>query len=79
VAVVSTVRPASKELDMTRLRDHFMARVRGVVEIPYDRHLVTGGIIDMNQLDTPTEQAFLELAATVADGFRLPALHRPPK
>ncbi len=79
VAVISTVRPASKELDMVRLRDHFAARVRGVVEIPYDRHLVTGGIIDMTQLDPPTEQAFLELAATVADGFRLPPLVRPEK
>lgn len=76
VAVISTVRPASKELDMLRLRDHFLARVRAVVEIPYDRHLVTGGIIDMTQLDEPTEQSFLELSATVADGFRLPPLTR---
>lgn len=77
VAVISTVRPASKELDMVRLREHFSSRVRGVVEIPYDRHLVTGGIIDIAQLDPPTEQSFLELAATVADGFRLPPLIRP--
>ncbi len=77
VAVISTVRPASKELDMLRLREHFGARVRAVVEIPYDRHLVTGGIIDMAQLDNSTEQAFLELSATVADGFRLPPLIRP--
>ncbi|MDQ3505395.1 MAG: MinD/ParA family protein [Actinomycetota bacterium] len=77
VAVISTVRPASKELDMLRLREHFGARVRAVVEIPYDRHLVTGGIIDMAQLDKPTEQAFLELSAIVADGFRLPTLIRP--
>ena len=77
VAVISTVRPASKELDMARLREHFSARVRAVVEIPYDRHLVTGGIIDMAQLDPPTEQAFLELSATVADGFRFPPLIRP--
>ncbi len=77
VAVISTVRPATKELDMARLREHFAARVRAVVEIPYDRHLVTGGIIDMSQLDRPAEQAFLELSATVADGFRLPPLIRP--
>ena len=76
VAVISTVRPATKELDMARLREHFSARVRAVVEIPYDRHLVTGGIIDMNQLDRPTEDAFLELSAIVADGFRLPPLIR---
>ncbi|MDQ3475383.1 MAG: AAA family ATPase, partial [Actinomycetota bacterium] len=76
VAVISTVRPATKELDMARLREHFSARVRAVVEIPYDRHLVTGGIIDMNQLDRPTEEAFLELSAIVADGFRLPPLIR---
>jgi len=79
VAVISTVRPASKQLDMTRLREHFAARVRAVVEIPYDRHLVTGGIIDMAQLERPTEQAFLELSATVADGFRFPPLVRPDR
>ena len=79
VAVISTVRPATKELDMARLRDHFTARVRAVVEIPYDRHLVTGGIIDINQLERPTEQAFLELAAIVADGFRFPPLIRPDR
>ena len=33
VAVISTVRPASKELDMIRLRDHFQSRVRAVVEM----------------------------------------------
>ncbi len=76
VAVISTVRPATKELDMARLREHFSARVRAVVEIPYDRHLVTGGIIDMSQLDRPTEEAFLELSAIVSDGFRLPPLMR---
>jgi len=77
VAVISTVRPATKELDMIRLREHFTTRARSVVEIPYDRHLVTGGIIDISQLERQTEQAFLELAATVADGFRLPPLARP--
>lgn len=77
VAVISTVRPASKELDMIRLREHFQSRVRAVVEIPYDRHLVTGGIIDMAQLERATEHSFLELSAIVADGFRFPPLSRP--
>lgn len=76
VAVISTVRPASKDLDMSRLRDHFGTRVRAVLEIPYDRHLVTGGIIDTTQLEQPTELALLELTAAVADGFRLPPLIR---
>lgn len=71
VAVISSVRPANGDVDMSVLRDHFGARCRAVVEVPYDPHLVSGGMIDMAELKAPTTAAMLTLAASVADGFAL--------
>uniref|UniRef100_UPI001E397613 MinD/ParA family ATP-binding protein n=1 Tax=Cumulibacter manganitolerans TaxID=1884992 RepID=UPI001E397613 len=72
VAVISSVREKSDSVDMEVLRNHFGARCRAVIEIPYDPHLVIGGRIDMSQIRPRTERAYLELAAAVADGFRRP-------
>jgi MinD-like ATPase involved in chromosome partitioning or flagellar assembly len=78
VAVISSVRPNTGDVDMQVLRDHFTARCRAVVEIPYDAHLVTGGLIDLERIAPTTRAAYLELAAAVADGFALPPLQRKP-
>jgi MinD-like ATPase involved in chromosome partitioning or flagellar assembly len=78
VAVISSVRPNTGDVDMQVLRDHFTARCRAVVEIPYDAHLVTGGLIDLERIAPTTRGAYLELAAAVADGFALPPLQRKP-
>jgi MinD-like ATPase involved in chromosome partitioning or flagellar assembly len=56
-------------VDATRLRAHFAARFRAVVEIPHDRHLAQGGRIDADALAAGTQDAALELAALVADEF----------
>ncbi|MEI4273686.1 AAA family ATPase [Klenkia sp. LSe6-5] len=76
VAVISSVRPNTGDVDMGMVRDHFAARCRAVVEIPYDAHLVTGGLIDLDRVGAPARKAYLELAAHVADGFALPPLQR---
>ncbi|SHK96787.1 MinD-like ATPase involved in chromosome partitioning or flagellar assembly [Pseudonocardia thermophila] len=68
VVVLSCDR-SSKDVDVTRVREHFAARCRAVVEIPFDPHLATGGRIDVERLRRRTRDAFLELAAHVADGF----------
>jgi MinD-like ATPase involved in chromosome partitioning or flagellar assembly len=60
---------ASDDVDAARLREHFAARFRAVVEIPHDRHLAQGGRIDANALADGTRDAVLELAALVADEF----------
>jgi MinD-like ATPase involved in chromosome partitioning or flagellar assembly len=60
----------SKEVDTRRIREHFAARCRGVVDVPHDPHLATGGRIDLAHLHSGTRDAFLELAALVSDGFR---------
>lgn len=78
VAVISSVRPNTGDVDMGMVRDHFAARCRAVVEIPYDPHLVTGGLIDLDRVGAPARDAYLELAAHVADGFALPPLQRRP-
>jgi MinD-like ATPase involved in chromosome partitioning or flagellar assembly len=68
VVVLSCDR-VSPEIDRQRVRDHFRSRVRGVVEIPYDPHLATGGRIDLGLLREGTRSAFLELGAVIADRF----------
>jgi MinD-like ATPase involved in chromosome partitioning or flagellar assembly len=68
VVVLSCDR-VSKEVDRVRVREHFAARCRAVVEIPHDPHLATGGRIELGRLRSATQDAFLELAAHLADGF----------
>jgi MinD-like ATPase involved in chromosome partitioning or flagellar assembly len=59
----------SPEIDRERVRGHFEARTRAVVEIPYDPHLATGGRLDLGAMREETRMAFLELGALVADRF----------
>ncbi|WP_344425878.1 MinD/ParA family protein [Pseudonocardia ailaonensis] len=68
-AVVVLVGRGSRELDSGALREHFARRCRAVVEIPHDPHLATGGRIDPARLRPATRDAFLELAAGVAEAF----------
>lgn len=59
----------SGDVDRDRIRDHFAARCRAVVEVPHDPHLATGGRIALDRLHRSTHDAFLQVAALVADGF----------
>ncbi|WP_242623545.1 MinD/ParA family ATP-binding protein [Pseudonocardia sediminis] len=59
----------SPDVDLARIRDHFRSRCRAVVELPPDKHLATGGLIDLDALAPDTRDAALELAAAVAEGF----------
>jgi MinD-like ATPase involved in chromosome partitioning or flagellar assembly len=68
VVVLSRDR-TSREIDAGRLRAHFTSRVRGVVEVPHDAHLATGARIDLASTTQETSDAFLEIAALVADEF----------
>ena len=53
----------------TRLRTHFGALTRAVVEVPHDAGLVAGGPIDYETLRPATRAAWLHAAAVVADGL----------
>jgi MinD-like ATPase involved in chromosome partitioning or flagellar assembly len=69
VAVISTVHPTGGNVDVSKLEEHFASRCRAVVRIPFDPHLEEGGIIDLDELEQPTYDSYLRLAAEVGDGF----------
>ena len=78
VVVLSVVRPRSKStVDMERLEQHFSERCRAVVRIPYDAHLEEGAEVDLGRLSRGTADAYLTLAAEVADGFGYPPRRSP--
>jgi MinD-like ATPase involved in chromosome partitioning or flagellar assembly len=77
VVVLSCDR-TSAEVDPRRVRGHFEARCRGVVEIPHDPHLASGGRIELDRLRPATRDAFLTLAALLADGFGARPAGPPP-
>jgi MinD-like ATPase involved in chromosome partitioning or flagellar assembly len=68
--VLCSVRPRSKSaVDIKKLEAHFAARCRAVIRVPYDPHLEEGAEIDLDRLQEPTREAYLQLAAYVGDGF----------
>jgi MinD-like ATPase involved in chromosome partitioning or flagellar assembly len=69
VAVINCVHRSSGGVDLDRVAEHFSARCRSVVRIPFDAHLEEGAEVDLDRLEPATRLALLELAATVADIF----------
>ena len=60
---------SSRYVDRAAIVEHFRARCHAVVEIPPDPHLAIGGLIDLEELRQDTREAFLRLAAAVAEQF----------
>ncbi len=60
---------ASRYVDTSAIRDHFTARCHAVVDLPPDPHLAIGGPIELTELKPRTRDAFLTLAARVAEQF----------
>ncbi|MGE3288820.1 MAG: AAA family ATPase [Pseudonocardia sp.] len=83
--VVLSCDRGSAEVDRERICEYFAARCRAVVEVPQDPHLATGGRVELARLRRGTHDAFLELAALVADRFgtgappggAVPPVHAP--
>ncbi|GHJ32207.1 hypothetical protein TPA0910_66400 [Streptomyces hygroscopicus subsp. sporocinereus] len=48
---------------------HFRTRRCGVVVVPFDKHLATGAEVDLTMMRTRTHEAYVTLAALVAEGF----------
>lgn len=69
VVVISGVRGHDRTIDLDQLEDTLRHRVRDVVRIPYDPHLHAGAVTDLGELRPATDEAYLRLAATVADAF----------
>ena len=68
VAVVNAVRSRGL-VDVDRVVAHFRGRCREVVRVPWDRQLEAGAETALDDLKPATRAAYLELAASVAEGF----------
>jgi MinD-like ATPase involved in chromosome partitioning or flagellar assembly len=68
VVVINAIRDRGL-VDVNKLEDHFARRCRAVVRVPFDRHLETGAEIVLDEMAPVTRQAYVRLAAAVADGF----------
>lgn len=72
VVVVNEVADAAR-VDVGQITAHFGQRCRGVRRVPFDRHLEAGAVTDPDLLAPSTQEAWLEVAAAVVDGFALPS------
>lgn len=77
VAVINSVHRRHGAVHLERVAEHFAARCRAVVRIPFDPHLEEGAEIELDRLEPDTRLALLELAAAVADGFSSSQAARP--
>ncbi|WP_456821054.1 MinD/ParA family ATP-binding protein [Cellulomonas sp. URHB0016] len=69
VTVLSAPEPKVDKDLRGRLRSHFGALTRAVIEVPHDRSLVSGGPIDYDTLHPRTRDAWLKVTAVVAEGL----------
>ncbi|MGC4899829.1 chromosome partitioning protein [Micromonospora echinospora] len=68
VTVVS-MPPSRKEIDLPAIQAHFAARTRAVLLAPYERLIDTGEPLRYGQLSSATRDAWLKIAASVAEGL----------
>lgn len=69
VTILSDPAPRADRDLRKRLRSHFGALTRAVVEVPYEPELVGGGRIAYRKLRPATREAWLYATATVAEGL----------
>jgi MinD-like ATPase involved in chromosome partitioning or flagellar assembly len=67
VTVLSAPSTSVDDALAARLTDHFSRRTRAVLRVPFDPALVDGGPIDVERLSPRTREAWLQVAATIAD------------
>ncbi|GIG01850.1 MinD/ParA family ATP-binding protein [Catellatospora citrea] len=68
VTIVS-LPPSRRELDIPAIERHFAARTRAVLIAPYERMLDSGEPIDYGRLTEESQDAWLRIAAAVAEGL----------
>ncbi|MCL2514826.1 MAG: chromosome partitioning protein [Microbacteriaceae bacterium] len=69
VTVLSATSEAPDPQLARRLRGHFGSLTRAVLDVPHDPSLVDGGAITFELLSRRTREAWLKVAATVAQGL----------
>ena len=67
VTVLTAADPTTDKTVRGQLVEHFTARTRAVIEIPYDRELAHGGPINWTDLAGPTRNAWIQAGATIAN------------
>jgi MinD-like ATPase involved in chromosome partitioning or flagellar assembly len=73
VVVVNAVRRSGRaQVDLDALEEHFEPRCRAVTRVPYDPYLAQGADVDLDQVADRTSEAFVGLAAEIAEGFSYP-------
>ncbi|MEU4677365.1 chromosome partitioning protein [Micromonospora sp. NPDC023737] len=68
VTVVS-MPPSRKDIDLPAIQEHFAARTRAVLLAPYERLIDSGEPIRYAALSAATRDAWLKIAAAVAEGL----------
>ncbi|MGN9811865.1 chromosome partitioning protein [Micromonospora sp. BQ11] len=68
VTVVS-MPPSRKEIDLPAIQEHFAARTRAVLLAPYERLIDSGEPLRYGALSSATRDAWLKIAASVAEGL----------
>ncbi|GIF16952.1 cobalamin biosynthesis protein CobQ [Actinoplanes teichomyceticus] len=66
---VVTMPPTRKDIDLPAIQGHFAARTRAVLLAPYERRLDSGEPIRYGALSGNTKDAWLKIAAAVAEGL----------
>ncbi|MFD4959800.1 AAA family ATPase [Microbacterium sp. NPDC058389] len=74
IVVLNNAKPGHPLVQLDELEAHFRTRVRAVVRVPYDPHIAAGSAIAFRELQPATREAARELAATVVEGLRTPAV-----
>ncbi|GAA1704444.1 MinD/ParA family ATP-binding protein [Fodinicola feengrottensis] len=69
VTVFSTPAPAIEQAAYADLAQHFASRTRAVIQTPYDAALDHGGRIDYHALSPQTRDAWVRVAAVIAQGL----------
>ncbi|HET6531903.1 MAG TPA: chromosome partitioning protein [Actinoplanes sp.] len=66
---VVTMPPTRKDIDLPPIQQHFAARTRAVLLAPYEKLIDSGEPIRYGQLSNNTKDAWLKIAAAVAEGL----------
>ncbi|WNE99554.1 SAV_2336 N-terminal domain-related protein [Streptomyces luomodiensis] len=69
IVVINMPYPANEAEVPTDLPAGYRNRCRGVVVVPHDEYLATGGEVDPAMMRTRTREAFVTLASLVAEDF----------
>ena len=69
VTVLSDPAPRRDPELAARLHEHFGKLTRAVLDVPYDASLVGGSPLEVDRLDRRTREAWLHVAAAVAEGL----------